>query len=81
MLYEDNNKNYKIISEYKSIANNNETKNLDELLKEVKFDIENYSDSCPNISTHNFYIVINALDEEKNKINYKIPLSLENKCS
>lgn len=81
MLYEDNNKNYKIISEYKSIANNNETKNLDELLKEVKFDIENYSDSCPNISTHNFYIVINALDEKKNKINYKIPLSLENKCS
>ena len=81
MLYEDNNKNYKIISEYKSITNNNETKKLDELLREVKFDIENYSDSCPNISTHNFYIVINALDEEKNTINYKIPLSLENKCS
>lgn len=82
ILYEDNGDNYQIISKYGDIekVQINKLYNLEELLRELSFDVDNYDDSCKNFQNHNLFIVLNAMSEDKNVISYKIPLSLDSRC-
>lgn len=84
-LYEETKNNYKILSKYGNLdefdADNKDTYSLIELLKDVTFNVANYSDSCSSLTNHSFYITINALDESGNVIAYKIPLMLIDNCN
>lgn len=81
-LYEEINDTQKILSKYGDIEKESDNYySLDEFLKDVNFDVENYNDSCPIFEQHNFYITINAMDETDNVIVYKIPLKLKSNCN
>ncbi len=85
MLYENINKSDKQISKYGNLedidlSETSKTYKLVELLDDITFNTEYYSDSCKDLSTHNFYITINALETSGKVIAYKIPLTLIDNC-
>lgn len=70
---------YGKIKEYETYDKNN-TKTLNELLKAVEFNIDNYDCSCNKENCNNLYIRINALNIDNEVITYNIPIELDNKC-
>ena len=75
-LYEINNNTQVLISSYES--KNNIT--LDEYLKDIKLNIDNYSRICKNYSDDSLYLEINATDNADKITTYKIPLKLNDNC-
>lgn len=53
---------------------------LDEYLKKVKFNIDNYSSVCKNYTHSRLQLEIDATDSDNNLISYKIPLKLKDNC-
>ena len=53
---------------------------LDDYLKEVKFNINNYSSVCKDYTESRLQLEIDATDEDNNVISYKIPLKLNDNC-
>ena len=53
---------------------------LEDFLKDVKFNVDNYEASCKNYKENNLYLEIEALDKNNNLVTYKIPLSLQKNC-
>lgn len=85
ILYEKDNNIEKSIYTYGNIKeidsydkNNGHT--INELLKDIEFNIDNYDCSCDNNTCDNLYLRVNALNTEGKVITYNIPLMLENKC-
>ena len=76
-LYEINNNTQVLISSYASKSN----VTLDEYLKDIKLNIDNYSRVCKNYSDESLYLEINALDNNDKIITYKIPLKLNDNCN
>lgn len=70
---------YGKINDYETYEKSN-LKTLNELLKNIEFNIDNYNCSCSNENCNNLYIRINALNIDNEIITYKIPIELENKC-
>lgn len=76
-LYEDNNNVSNLINECKS--DNNVT--LKEYLKNVKFNVNDYSSSCKVFKDSKLYLQIDATDQNNKILTYKVPLSINNNCS
>ena len=75
-LYEKNNDTIKEISSCDKKTN----VTLDEYLKNIKFNVENFSKTCKNYTKDSLYLEINAYDNDNNIKTYKIPLSLDDNC-
>ena len=60
---------------------NGQNINLEEYLKDLTINVENYVHSCNKFQTKEFYIEINATTTSGNIKTYKIPLTLENTCN
>lgn len=82
-LYEKNGKTETKISQcgdIKKYKNTTTTESLSNLLKNIKFNIGDYSHSCKNLTANDLYLQINALDEDNKTVVYKIPLKLNDEC-
>ena len=75
-LYE-NNKNIK--KELESYHVTNST--LEVFLKNVKFDLDSFSNMCNSYTDRSLMLEINATDQNDKTINFKIPLSLDDSCT
>ena len=74
-LYEKNGSSIEEISKCDSM--NNIT--LEEYLKNVKFNIQDYSKKCSNYTKDTLYLEINAIKDNNIKT-YKIPLDVDKSC-
>lgn len=54
---------------------------LEDYLKDVKINVDNYSSVCNNYPNNSLYLLINATDKKGKVTSYKIPLVLEENCS
>lgn len=54
---------------------------LEDYLKELVFNIDNYNSLCNNYEKEELYLLINATKENGSVITYKIPLSLNDDCN
>lgn len=76
-LYEKNDNSNTKISSCKSEDDNVK---LEDYLKNVKLNIDNYIKTCENYSEDSLYLEINAKDKNNKIITYKIPLSINDNC-
>ena len=76
-LYEKNNNTSTKISSCKSNENNI---TLENYLKDVKLNIDNYAQTCKLYTNDSLYLEINATDKNNKITTYKIPLNLNNNC-
>ena len=76
-LYESNNNNNTKISSCKS---NDENIKLEDYLKQVELNIDNYNQTCKKYTDESLYLEINAKDKNDKITTYKIPLSMNNNC-
>ena len=60
--------------------NEKELIKLEDYLKNLKFNVDNYSSTCKQYKDNSLYLQINAIDENNKTTSYKIPLSLEDNC-
>ena len=77
-LYENTNDTSKKISSCKS---NDSNIKLEDYLKDVKINLDNFSQSCSKYNDASLYLEIIAKDNNNKAITYKIPLSLNDNCS
>ena len=76
-LYENNdNVNTKI----SSCKSSEENIKLEDYLKQVELNIDNYNQTCKKYNDDSLYLEINAKDDNNKITTYKIPLSLNNNC-
>ena len=75
-LYETNDNTNTKVSSCK--LGNNTT--LENYLKEVELNIDNYKQTCKNYTDNSLYLEINAKDKNNKIVTYKIPLNLNNNC-
>ena len=76
-LYEKDDDTNKKISSCKS---SDKDLKLEDYLKEVELNIDNYAQTCKKYSDDSLYLEINAKDSKDKITTYKIPLSLNNNC-
>lgn len=76
-LYEKNDNSNTKISSCKSEDDNVK---LEDYLKNVKLNIDNYIKTCKNYNEDSLYLEINAKDKNNKIITYKIPLSINDNC-
>ncbi len=77
-LYETDGKTKKEISNYNYEENNKIT--LDEFLKKVHFNVNNYTKTCKVYKENSLHLEIDLTEEDGTISSYKIPLSLEDNC-
>ncbi len=77
-LYETDGKTKKEISKYNYEENNKIT--LDEFLKKVHFNVNNYTKTCKVYKENSLHLEIDLTGEDGTISSYKIPLSLEDNC-
>lgn len=53
---------------------------LEDFLKNVKFNIDNYDAVCKKYSENSLYLEIDALTKNETIITYKVPLKIEDNC-
>lgn len=76
-LYESDGKTTKEIDKYRYY---NKTKiSLEEFLKQLSFNIDNYKSMCKTFKKDSLYLEINATKNDKTTT-YKVPLDLKGKC-
>lgn len=76
-LYEQNNN---ITTQISSCSVEKSDITLNEYLKEIKINIDNYEQSCKSYSNESLYLEIKALNQDNKTITYKIPLQLQDNC-
>lgn len=77
-LYEDNKGTLKVLDTCKYDFKGNVT--LEDYLKKIEFDLEDFSKTCKNYNSDSLYIEINATKGDKTT-KYKIPLNINESCS
>ena len=77
-LYESHDDEDKEISKCENRSDDKTT--LKELLNNISFYVNNNGISCNELSNHNLYLMINAIDESDKEVNYKIPLKFVDYC-
>jgi len=60
---------------------NKQEKTLEEILKEVKFNIDDYKKTCKSYKENSLELEIDATNQKGEITTYKIPLKLEKNCS
>ena len=76
-LFESNDDVNKKISSCKSIGNNI---TLEEYLKNIEINIDNYYQACKSYDNGNLYLEINAKGNNDKVTYYKIPLNINDNC-
>ena len=76
-LYEKNGDITKKISSCKS---KDSDMKLEDYLKGVELNIDNYTKTCKNYTNENLYLEVNATDKNNKIITYKIPLNINENC-
>lgn len=79
ILYERNNNTEVKISEYK--YKDKSPIKLEEFLKNVSFNIDNYNRMCKDYQKNTLYLIINAYDSNNKITSYRIPISPDNDCN
>ena len=77
-LYETNDKTKTEIS--KLNYSNKKGITLEEYLKDIKFNVDNYEKTCKIYKENSLHLEIDAIDENGETTTYKIPLTLEENC-
>lgn len=77
-LYESNGKTKTEIN--KLNYNSKESTTLADYLKDIRFNVDNYENTCKIYKENSLYLEIDAVDEQDKTITYKIPLTLEDNC-
>lgn len=77
-LYEKNGDITKKISSCKS---KDSDMKLEDYLKGVELNIDNYTKTCKNYTNENLYLEVNATDKNNKTITYKIPLNINENCT
>lgn len=54
---------------------------LEDFLKDIQFDLDDFSTNCKKYDNNTLYLEINATLENGQTTNYKVPLSLKDSCS
>ena len=81
ILYENNNDRDKKISQCGDISNKNrESKSIEELLRDIEFNVDGYKSACSNLTKSNLYISINLRTSKNKIVTYKVPIKLNSKC-
>ena len=76
-LYEKSNDKDKEIDKCKS---NMQNVTLDDYLKDISIIIDDYNQTCRNMSDYELYLKINAKEKGNKTVTYDIPLSLNESC-
>ena len=79
LLYEKNGTLENKISQV--VIKEENPKKLEDLLKDVTFNIDNYIHKCKEFQNHELYVLINAIDSKDKKVTYSVPLTMNNVCS
>ncbi len=53
---------------------------LEDYLKKVQVQVNNYSSVCSELTKSNLYLEINTLNKNKKKTTYKVPIKLNDNC-
>ncbi len=77
-LYEKDGNTSTLISSCKS---NNKDVMLEEYLKSVELNIDNYQKTCKKYSNNSLYLEINGTLQDNKVITYNVPLELRDNCS
>ena len=77
-LYEESGTIKKKIGSYN--YDDNTLVKLNDFLKNVNFNIDNFTKECKNIESSNILLEINATDSSNSVTTYKVPLSLNGNC-
>ncbi len=56
-------------------------KKLEDLLKNVTFNIDNYIHKCKEFQNHELYVVIKATDSDDKQVTYSVPLAMNSVCT
>lgn len=78
VLYESNKNIETRIDEVK--YNKKEPIKLEDFLKDVKFNIDNYRRTCEQYKNNSLFLEINATDKYNKVTTYKVPLTIEETC-
>ena len=76
-LYE---KDGNILNKISTCKNDNSNIKLEEFLKNVSLNIDNYSKTCKNYTDDSLLLEVNATDYTNKTTTYKIPLKLNDNC-
>ena len=76
-LYEKSNNSEKKIEKCKS---NMQNVTLDEYLKDVSIIIDDYNQTCRNMTDYQLHLKINAKEKDNKTVTYDIPLTLNESC-
>ncbi len=63
------------------VFDKNKAHTLSSLLRDVEFNIDNYSCNCDSKSCNNLYLKINAINTKDKIVTYNIPIQIDNKCT
>ena len=85
ILYEKDENSEKKLSQCGDINNHKEFNDedadtLSNLLKDIEFNIDNYSCSCNRKNCNNLYLRINAVNIDNKIVTYNIPIQVNNNC-
>ncbi len=78
ILYENEGNTKREISKYTYDKNDGIT--LEEFLKELKFNVDNYEKTCKTFKENSLELVIEAVSFNDKMVTYRIPLSLDENC-
>ena len=56
-------------------------KKLEDLLKNVTFNIDNYIYKCKEFQNNGLYVTIKATDSNNKQVTYSVPLTMNNVCA
>ena len=76
-LYESNND---VNTKISSCKTSNDNIKLEDYLKNVELNIDNYNQTCKKYTDESLYLEINAKDKNDKITTYKIPLNMNNNC-
>ena len=79
VLYEKNGNLENKISQV--VIKDEQPKKLEELLKNVSFNIDNYVHKCKEFQNHELYVEIKATRSDEKTKTYSVPLTMNNVCS
>ncbi len=79
VLYEKNGNLENKISQV--VIKDEQPKKLEELLKNVSFNIDNYVHKCKEFQNHELHVEIKATRSDKKTKTYSVPLTMNNVCS
>ena len=73
--------NKDVIKKISSCKPNSSNITIEDYLKDVEFNIDNYAQTCKKYNDESLFLEINATDKNNKITTYKIPLNLNDNCA